>query len=261
MKFTRVSFIIILFIASFTFDVNCQNKQQNTLITKEKRIKLKFGFKLDKIAKLNKSLNLVAAFFTKVTHKSFQFFAKKIKKICKVLEKSKIFQQMNTRIKQVNNNYTLLNKKIAKHSEEERKKAYNLMKIAILRLFREFYQNLFVCREIYSKKIYKTFKIMLQTINSVIWNRCKKFCSPFDYNNILSKFKKLKYIESKVFRKMKNRELEKLNENNARVLFDLINDYIELFRESELNFKVSTKNQENSKKGIRKLKYDYRLLI
>ena len=60
---------------------------------------------------------------------------------------------------------------------------------------------------------------------------------------------------------MKNRELEKLNENNARVLFDLINDYIELFRESELNFKVSTKNQENSKKGIRKLKYDYRLLI
>ena len=168
---------------------------------------------------------------------------------------------MNTRIKQVNNNYTLLNKKIAKHSEEERKKAYNLMKIAILRLFREFYQNLFVCREIYSKKIYKTFKIMLQTINSVIWNRCKKFCSPFDYNNILSKFKKLKYIESKVFRKMKNRELEKLNENNARVLFDLINDYIELFRESELNFKVSTKNQENSKKGIRKLKYDYRLLI
>ena len=74
---------------------------------------------------------------------------------------------MNTRIKQVNNNYTLLNKKIAKHSEEERKKAYNLMKIAILRLFREFYQNLFVCREIYSKKIYKTFKIMLQTINSV----------------------------------------------------------------------------------------------
>ena len=48
---------------------------------------------------------------------------------------------------------------------------------------------------------------------------------------------------------------------NARVLLDLINDYIELFRESELNLKVSTKNQENSKKGKRKLKYDYRLLI
>ena len=141
MKYTKFSLIIILFFVSFTFFVYCQTNQQKGQIANGKQVKDQSSQGNRQIGKFNRSTQLLASFLAKLTKNSYNFFALKITNECKFFKKSKIFQYMNSRIKNVKLNIKLLNK-IGKQSEEERKQASNLMNMTILRIFREFFQNL-----------------------------------------------------------------------------------------------------------------------
>ena len=103
---------------------------------------------------------------------------------------------------------------------------------------------------------------MLKTIDSVIWKRCKSFCSPFEYDNIVTKFNKLHNIEIKLSKNIKKSSLENFNKINSKVLVDLLNDYKELTIKSKVKKSFQSTIKDNKAKNEqRKVRYDYRLLI
>jgi len=98
---------------------------------------------------------------------------------------------MNSRIIQTKNIIKKINKRAkVSESDKDRKKSSELINITILRLLREFYQNLYACRAVFEDLTYKNIKEMLKTINAVIWKRCKTNCDTFTLEKVEGSFDK-----------------------------------------------------------------------
>jgi len=210
--------------------------------------------------KFNTSVQFVALFLSKLNGASHDNMKPQVKKQCKLLKKSKIIDYMNTRIIQSKENLKRLNKS-AKFDERNRKASSKLMVVNILRLFRELYQNLISCRQVYKKENLSLIKSLLNAMNSVIWKRCKLNCGLFDYSKIIIYFDKLVFLDKNSSKNKRKKQIQGMLDNNVQVLIQLVNDYKEL--------KAKNPEKPNNNKTINETvrftpkitSQDYKLLI
>ena len=215
-----------------------------------------------KIVKFNFSIQFVALFISKLNGASHDIMKSKVKKQCKLLKNSKMIEYMNSRIIQSKQSLKKLNNS-AKADKRNRKSALDLMVVNMMRLFREMYQNLISCRQVYSKENLSLIKSLLKKMNSVIWKRCKTNCSIFDYSKIIIYFDKLVFFDKKTSKKKKKVQMPKIIENNVDVLIKLLKDYKELKGNNKkiaqkINKKIVNETMQFTPKNTAE---DYKLLI
>jgi hypothetical protein len=201
---------------------------------------------IEKIKKFNSSIKFVAQFLSQLNGDPFNSVAINIKKNCQVFKKSKVFDYMNSRIIQVQSNNKRLNKK-AKTSKNARQSSSQMMLVGILRLFKEFYEHLTACREVYKKEMIKPLRKLLKTINSVIWKRCKVNCKLFEFTEISKYFEKLQ-SNKKVKKGKQDNNQEKVRNNNVEILVNLLKE----FQESSSTEKEPDNKNEKQQVPFRK---------
>jgi len=194
------------------------------------------------LRKVNKSTQFLAHFYMKISkNEDYKAAIIKIKKNCVSAGKSKVFTHMDARVRESRINVAKL-LGLSKNGEKPEKNR-NLIRVTVLRLFKEYFVNMISCDFIYKKKTLKSLKDLIKAINDSIWNRCKKNCELFEMKSLLDEFNELM-----------NRELKDINKGSKRkdvaeIIAKNVSILVDLYTKFKANSKKDAKNSKKEKKS------------